>query len=89
MLSITYVHYVYKPQICVILSVEEPIVDDGLLREEAIGYPQGPSRLTEEEACIIILFASLRVTVIQGNHSLRTNDDSGGAVGPYEVRSRR
>jgi hypothetical protein len=43
-----------------ILSLEELIFDEGLLREEAISDPQGPSRPTEEEACINILFASLR-----------------------------
>jgi hypothetical protein len=43
-----------------ILSLEELIFDDGLLREEAISGPQGPRRPTEEEACINILFASLR-----------------------------
>jgi hypothetical protein len=43
-----------------ILTLEEPIVDDDRLREEAIGDPQGPSRPTEEEHCINILFASLR-----------------------------
>jgi hypothetical protein len=43
-----------------ILGLEELIFDDGLLREEAISDPQGPSRPTEEEACINILFASLR-----------------------------
>lgn len=43
-----------------ILSLEELIFDDGRLREEAIGHPPGPSRPTEEEACINILFASLR-----------------------------
>jgi DNA-directed RNA polymerase specialized sigma subunit len=43
-----------------ILSLEELIFDDGLLREEVIGDPQGPGRPTEEEACINILFAILR-----------------------------
>ncbi len=43
-----------------ILSVEELVFDDGQPREEVIGDPQGPSRPTEEEACINILFASLR-----------------------------
>jgi hypothetical protein len=42
------------------LSLEELIFDDSLLQEEAISAPQGPSRPTEEEACINILFASLR-----------------------------
>jgi hypothetical protein len=43
-----------------ILSVEEPVFDGGPLREEVISDPQGPSRPTEEEACINILFTSLR-----------------------------
>ena len=43
-----------------ILSLEELVFDDGLLREEAISDPRGPIRPTEEEACINILFANLR-----------------------------
>ena len=43
-----------------VLSLEELVFDDGLLREEAISDPRGPIRPTEEEACINILFANLR-----------------------------
>ncbi len=43
-----------------VFSLEEPIADNGRLREEAIGDPQDPRRPTEERACINILFASLR-----------------------------
>jgi hypothetical protein len=43
-----------------ILSLEELIFDDGLLREEVISDPQGPNRPTEEKACINSVFASLR-----------------------------
>jgi RNA polymerase sigma factor (sigma-70 family) len=43
-----------------VFSLEEPIADNGRLQEEAIGDPQGPRRPTEEQACINILFASLR-----------------------------
>jgi DNA-directed RNA polymerase specialized sigma subunit len=43
-----------------ILSLEQLVFDNGRPREEAISDPQGPSRPTEEEACINILFASLR-----------------------------
>ena len=43
-----------------VFSLEEPIADNGRLKEEAIGDPQGPRRPTEEQACVNILFASLR-----------------------------
>jgi hypothetical protein len=43
-----------------LLSLEELSFDDGLLPEEVISDPQGPSRPTEEKACINILYASLR-----------------------------
>jgi len=55
-----------------ILSVEEPIVDDGQSREEVIADPQCPSRPTEEEACINILFASLRDNLSAGENQLLT-----------------
>jgi hypothetical protein len=43
-----------------VFSLEEPIADSGRLQEEVIGDPQGSRRPTEEQACLNILFASLR-----------------------------
>jgi DNA-directed RNA polymerase specialized sigma24 family protein len=43
-----------------VFSLEEPIAGNGHLQEDVIADPQVPSRPTEEEACIDILFSSLR-----------------------------
>jgi hypothetical protein len=55
-----------------ILSVEELVFDDGQPREEVIADPRGTSRPTEEEACINILFASLRDNLSAEENQLLT-----------------